>query len=123
MDSMVTVASNQPWPAGCHITVFSWENHRPQYGIFQQAILNSRREMPSRYLHGLSKRSMILEGFRCLKLIFSWLVVWNILNFPIYWVANHPNGRSYFSQGWPNHQPVRDFILFYDMKLCYWQIL
>ena len=21
----------------------------------------------------------------------SWLVVWNILYFPIYWVANHPN--------------------------------
>ena len=26
--------------------------------------------------------------------------------FPIYWVANHPNWRSYFSEGWPNHQPV-----------------
>ena len=25
--------------------------------------------------------------------------------FPIYWVANHPNWRSYFSEGWPNHQP------------------
>ena len=35
-----------------------------------------------------------------------WLVVWNILYFPIYWVANHPNWLSYFSEGWPNHQPV-----------------
>ena len=35
-----------------------------------------------------------------------WLVVWNILYFPIYWVSNHPNWRSYFSEGWPNHQPV-----------------
>ena len=34
-----------------------------------------------------------------------WLVVWNIFYFPIYWVANHPNWLSYFSEGWPNHQP------------------
>ena len=26
--------------------------------------------------------------------------------FPIYWVPNHPNWLSYFSEGWPNHQPV-----------------
>ena len=25
--------------------------------------------------------------------------------FPIYWVANHPNWLSYFSEGWLNHQP------------------
>ena len=36
---------------------------------------------------------------------YYWLVVWNIFNFPIYWVANHPNWLSYFSEGWPNHQP------------------
>ena len=24
---------------------------------------------------------------------------------PIYWVSNHPNWRSYFSEGWPKHQP------------------
>ena len=35
-----------------------------------------------------------------------WLVVWNIFYFPIDWVANHPNWLSYFSEGWPNHQPV-----------------
>ena len=33
-----------------------------------------------------------------------------IFYFPIYWVANHPNWLSYFSEGWPNHQPG-------DMKL------
>ena len=27
--------------------------------------------------------------------------------FPIYWVYNHPNWLSYFSEGWPNHQPGR----------------
>ena len=37
---------------------------------------------------------------------FFWLVVWNIFYFPIYWVPNHPNWLSYFSEGWPNHQPV-----------------
>ena len=36
-----------------------------------------------------------------------WLVVWlTFFNFPIYWVSNHPNWRSYFSEGWPNHQPA-----------------
>ena len=29
-----------------------------------------------------------------------------IFYFPIYWVSNHPNWLSYFSEGWPNHQPV-----------------
>ena len=40
-----------------------------------------------------------------------WLVVWlPFFNFPIYWVANHPNWLSYFSEGWPNHQHM----------LCIW---
>ena len=25
--------------------------------------------------------------------------------FPIYWESHHPNWLSYFSEGWPNHQP------------------
>ena len=29
-----------------------------------------------------------------------------IFYFPIYWVSNHPKWLSYFSKGWPNHQPV-----------------
>ena len=29
-----------------------------------------------------------------------------IFYFCIYWVANHPKWLSYFSEGWPNHQPV-----------------
>ena len=24
-----------------------------------------------------------------------------------YWVSNHPHWRSYFSEGWPNHQPEK----------------
>ena len=28
-----------------------------------------------------------------------------IFYFPIYWVSNHPTWLSYFSEGWPNHQP------------------
>ena len=36
-----------------------------------------------------------------------WLVVWlPFFNFPIYWECHHPNWLSYFSEGWPNHQPV-----------------
>ena len=35
-----------------------------------------------------------------------WLVVWNI-NFIFPYIGNnHPNWLSYFSEGWPNHQPV-----------------
>ena len=29
-----------------------------------------------------------------------------IFYFPIYWESNHPNWLSYFSEGWPNHQPA-----------------
>ena len=32
-------------------------------------------------------------------------MVWNIFYFPIYWEFHHPNWLSYFSEGWPNHQP------------------
>ena len=35
-----------------------------------------------------------------------WLVVLNIFYFPIYWESHHPNWHPYFSEGWPNHQPV-----------------
>ena len=37
------------------------------------------------------------------------MVVWNIFYFPIYWVANHPKWLSYFSEGWPNHQPAYNY--------------
>ena len=42
-------------------------------------------------------------------------MVWNIFCFPIYWVSNHPNWLSYFSEGWPNHQPDR-IALIHDVK-------
>ena len=37
-----------------------------------------------------------------------WLVVWLpfFLFSHILGISNHPNWRSYFSEGWPNHQPV-----------------
>ena len=28
--------------------------------------------------------------------------------FPFSWECHHPNWRSYFSEGWPNHQPEDD---------------
>ena len=33
-------------------------------------------------------------------------MVWLLFYFPIYWEFHHPNWRSYFSEGWPNHQPA-----------------
>ena len=38
-----------------------------------------------------------------------WFGTW-ILFSQKYWVANHPNRLSYFSEGWPNHQPVYIYI-------------
>ena len=37
----------------------------------------------------------------------DWLVVTgcHFLDFPIYWECHHPKWRSYFSEGWLNHQP------------------
>ena len=35
-----------------------------------------------------------------------WLVVWNIFFIFPYIGHNHPNWRSYFSEAWPNRQPV-----------------
>ena len=57
---------------------------------------------------------LLTQNFRPRVLFFGlhimmyhdWLVVWlPFFIFPIYWVANHPNWLSYFSEGWPNHQP------------------
>ena len=36
----------------------------------------------------------------------GWLVVWNIN----YWEFHHPKWLSYFSEGWPNHQPGGIFL-------------
>ena len=39
-----------------------------------------------------------------LKWIWNWLVVWNMLYFPIYWEFHNPNWRTHmFQTGW-NHQ-------------------
>ena len=60
--------------------------------------------------HFASIRYDIMFGksvcFSCFT-IQNWLVVWNMFYFCIYWVANHPNWLSYFSEGWPNHQPEK----------------
>ena len=58
------------------------------------------------------------KGGRLLSPLDSWEIIDHclvgglvaIFYFPIYWVANHPNWLSYFSEGWPNQQPVVVFI-------------
>ena len=42
-----------------------------------------------------------------------------IFYFPIYWECHHPNWLSYFSEGWPNHQPV----LVGEITPCFWQLV
>ena len=40
----------------------------------------------------------------------GWWFGCHFWHFPIYWVANHPNWLSYFSEGWPNHQPEETWL-------------
>ena len=42
-----------------------------------------------------------------------------IFYFPIYIGNNHPNWLSYFSEGWPNHQPD-DFFSGFNHPSCWW---
>ena len=51
----------------------------------------------------------IFSAFQDVSIIQNWLVVWlPFFDFSHqYWVSNHPNWRSYFSEGWPNHQPEK----------------
>ena len=42
--------------------------------------------------------------------------------FPIYWVANHPNWLSYFSEGWPNHQPAWDWT-YHEKYTIFYQLI
>ena len=37
--------------------------------------------------------------------------------FPIYWECHHSNWRSYFSEGWPNHQPGSNWTI---SDICWW---
>ena len=45
----------------------------------------------------------LLLGFKLASLCrfpsIFWLVVWNMIFFPIYWECHHPNWRAYFSGG------------------------
>ena len=61
---------------------------------------------------GLSLLQKYFPGFsiphRKYKLFIPILVggLGAIFYVPIYWECHHPNWLSYFSEGWPNHQPV-----------------
>ena len=49
-------------------------------------------------------------GWRPKNTVAAWWFGCHFWHFPIYWVSNHPNWRSYFSEGWPNHQPDSGFV-------------
>ena len=53
------------------------------------------------------------DQFEPIKFLVGGLV--DIFYFPIYWVANHPNWLSYFSEGWPNHQPDKFCLPFISL--------
>ena len=54
----------------------------------------------------------------------SWLVVWNMFYFP-YIRNNNPNWLSYFSEGWPNHQPDRGCTSCFGQlsHICWWWLI
>ena len=43
----------------------------------------------------------------------GWWFGCHFLHFPIYWEFHHPNWLSYFSEGWPNHQPAKNGVVFF----------
>ena len=63
----------------------------------------SHREVPWNTDDQIEDGSVNLSG---------WWFGTSILFSQKYWVSNHPNWRSYFSEGWPNHQPAIYIILY-----------
>ena len=63
-----------------------------------------------------SKETVLQKG------IGAWLVggLEHEFYFPIYWEFHHPNWLSYFSEGWPNHQPDLNMCVSCS-KLLFWQ--
>ena len=51
-------------------------------------------EIERRFVHWKRSRHFLVGGLQ------------HEFYFPIYWEFHHPNWLSYFSEGWPNHQPV-----------------
>ena len=53
-----------------------------------------------------SKNEVKHKNIECIK-IAGWWLGCHFFDFPISWEFHHPNWLSYFSEGWPNHQPDR----------------
>ena len=66
-----------------------------------------RRSIPRVRKSSHDMNTSITALFSIIIHILIWLVVW--LPFLAFshnnWECHHPNWRSYFSEGWPNHQP------------------
>ena len=45
----------------------------------------------------------------------GWWFGCHLLMFPIYWEFHHPSWLSYFSEGWPNHQPAIIFKVLFNL--------
>ena len=50
----------------------------------------------------------------------SWLVVWNIFYFPIYWEFHHPNWLSYLSEGF-KPPTSKNSGIWYDLFIYMWR--
>ena len=108
----------------------SWNQARYQIPIFFMGCLfdSTRMEKHSRYKKGnpvtptssefdiWARKNTLVDWWICwdfsqfsLGIMTGWWFGCHQFYFPIYWVANHPNWLSYFSEGWPNHQPDEDY--------------
>ena len=85
--AMVKARVTKNWAFFAHSTPLAWENRRTIW-----------------------IRQLVCTGWE--RNIHNWLVVWlPFFYFPIYWVANHPNWLSYFSEGFK--PPTRYIVINY----------
>ena len=82
---------------GFHCTAAAWSRSvRPRGRSFLQVATTASWLQQMMWVLGMSRY--------CNRKLVAGLLP-SIWHFPTYWVANHPNWLSYFSEGWPNHQP------------------
>ena len=57
---------------------------------------------------------VVTDCWHCILITGWWFGTFGLFSHS-YWVSNHPNWLSYFSEGWPNHQP--DYCWFRTLQL------
>ena len=101
------------WKGSMKHTTFQFISSQEQWIAGTNALISSsaqrsKDQSPINLVWSSVFRELI--GELTYHIIPGWWFGCHEFYFPIYWVANHPNWRSYFSGGWPNHQPDTDIL-------------